>query len=78
MTLASVCGEDGNGSSFIHRVAVSLARNCLSLCLCVTLQDLVHMFQTDPEVRIAALSIEAASFVSNVPGTILKRAVRNG
>ena len=42
------------------------------------LQDLVHSFQTDPEVRIAALSIEAASFVSNVPGTMLKRPVRNG
>lgn len=32
-------------------------------------QDLVHSFQTDPQVRIAVLSIEAASFVSTCTNT---------
>ena len=36
VSLASVCGEDGNDSSFILRVAMSSARNYLSPCQCVT------------------------------------------
>ena len=36
VSLASVCEEGGNDSSFISRVAVSSARNYLSLCRCVT------------------------------------------